>query len=97
MDRMPHLAPPERGSLHHLLQVRLFRQHASQAYISLQPYLIVAWSYILAGIAVLLILALAVYYMRRRPVDSVVSCPVCSAQYDKKKSRICYKCGAGSV
>lgn len=72
-------------------------RHVSHAYIAPQPHLIVAWSYILAGMAVLIILALAIYYMRRRPVDSVVSCPVCSARYDKKKSRVCHKCGAGSV
>ena len=69
---------------------------APQSYILRQPIFSLAWYWVAAAVAIPIVIALLIPYIRKRYVDSAVVCPICGASYDRRREGSCPKCGAGS-
>ena len=69
---------------------------APQSYILRQPIFSLAWYWVAAAIAIPIVIALLIPYVRKRYVDNIVVCPICGARHDRRREGSCPKCGAGS-
>ncbi len=55
-----------------------------------------AWYWVAAAVAIPIVIALLIPYIRTRYVDGAAACPICGARYDRRRNGSCPRCGAGS-